>query len=479
MVRDICIDFGILKPFSQESPVASLHGSASEPPGRLSWTKSRLVCDHRGILEERPSLKQKQHFVVDLFAGCGGLSLGLERAGFTPALVNELSPDAMATYLRNRHRVNPLLESKYNIADIKQLVLHDAAIDDLMDGFSVDYGIDARKGELDLVAGGPPCQGFSGIGHRRSFSVEKQQLPSNHLYEDMAYVVGRLRPKAFVFENVRGLLHSKWTASGTNGEIWSDVLATFRSIGGYEVRWSLVRAKDYGTPQNRPRVIMVGLREDVAGNANPDQHAEDAVAAGFLPKPTGGYPDLIDLLGDLVDPEYAPGGSSPFYLSDPQNAVQRLLRKDRSGRLRSQGLPLSEQEYSAHSPRIQEKFRFMHSNDGQIPEHLKTKKFAQKLLPPVWGAAGPTITATSMPDDYVHFSQPRVPTVREWARLQMFPDWYEFSGKRTTGGIRRAGNPREGNFDRELPKYTQIGNAVPVNLAEAVGRHLRQVLHGA
>jgi DNA (cytosine-5)-methyltransferase 1 len=81
-----------------------------------------------------------------------------------------------------------------------------------------------------------------------------------------------------------------------------------------------------------------------------------------------------------------------------------------------------------------------------------------------------------MPDDYVHYSQPRILTVREWARLQLFPDWYRFTGKRTTGGLRRAGNPREGIFDREVPKYTQIGNAVPVELAERVGLHLKQVL---
>jgi len=118
----------------------------------------------------------------------------------------------------------------------------------------------------------------------------------------------------------------------------------------------------------------------------------------------------------------------------------------------------------------------MLENNGAIPEHLQTKKFAQRVLPSVWGSEGPTITATSLPDDYVHFSQPRTLTVREWARLQGFPDYYEFAGSRTTGGIRRAGNPREGNFSRELPKYTQIGNAVPVPLAKAVGEHFVKIL---
>ena len=120
----------------------------------------------------------------------------------------------------------------------------------------------------------------------------------------------------------------------------------------------------------------------------------------------------------------------------------------------------------------------MIENDGVIPEHLKTKKFAQRLLPKKWGNKGPTITATSLPDDFVHFSQARSLTVREWARLQTFPDWYKFAGKRTTGGIRRAGNPRESIFDREVPKYTQIGNAVPVKLAYEIGMRFSEILKG-
>ena len=81
-----------------------------------------------------------------------------------------------------------------------------------------------------------------------------------------------------------------------------------------------------------------------------------------------------------------------------------------------------------------------------------------------------------MPDDFVHFSQPRSLSVREWARIQTFPDWYQFRGPRTTGGLRRAGNPRENDFKRELPKYTQIGNAVPVKLAYEIGKHFSNVI---
>ena len=118
----------------------------------------------------------------------------------------------------------------------------------------------------------------------------------------------------------------------------------------------------------------------------------------------------------------------------------------------------------------------MIDHKGKIPPSMKTKKFAQRVLPKFWDAKGPNITATSLPDDYVHFSQPRSLTVREWARLQMFPDWYVFKGKRTTGGTRRAGNPLIGEWEREVPKYTQIGNAVPVELARRIGYNIIKIL---
>jgi DNA (cytosine-5)-methyltransferase 1 len=414
--------------------------------------------------------------VVDLFAGCGGLSLGLEHAGFTPVFVNELDRDAMGTYLRNRvgSTTGEALSNNFNARDVKTLVANEGGgVRDLAGGLKNTWGI--RPGELDLVAGGPPCQGYSGIGHRRSYSVERSQLPSNHLYQDMAYVVSVLRPRMFLFENVRGLLSARWTKAGEKGEIWEDVKAAFQSIPGYRVEPAVVRAADYGVPQNRPRVLMVGIRDDIAWTED-----LDAPALGLLPVPSNEkVPDLVDVLGDLVDLEPAnwQGGVTERYPQPAAPGIQHdYFRRDRDGNVRRKGSVVTDHEYSNHSPHVRAKFEAMLANDGLIPESMKTKKFAQRLLPRIWGPGGPSITATSLPDDYVHYEQPRTLTVREWARLQTFPDWYEFSGKRTTGGIRRAGNPREGLHERELPKYTQIGNAVPVRLAEAVGKHLRTIL---
>lgn len=417
--------------------------------------------------------KKPELSFIDLFAGCGGLSLGLERAGFTPLLVNELNSDAMSTYLLNRRDEFPWLCDN-NVSNVKDLVLNDSLLDGFRASIKKDFGIDIYNGELDLICGGPPCQGFSGLGIRRSYSVEKKQLPSNYLYQDMAFLINKIRPKIFLFENVRGLLSARWTDDGEKGEIFKDVLKTFREIGAYHIRYKLVHAKDYGVPQNRPRILIVGLRTDIF--PEPTVKSDDAVLSGLLPKPVGGYPTIEELLGDLMDPSYQRGSITKAYPHPPQNDCQRRLRTKRDGSVYAVGDSVSEMEYSNHSDFIVEKFTAMIANGGEIPERFRTKKFAQKVLPRQWGKDGPTITACSAPDDYVHFAQPRSLTVREWARLQTFPDWYVFAGKRTTGGLRRAGNPREGIFDRELPKYTQVGNAVPVELAYNIGKHFKHLL---
>lgn len=431
-------------------------------------------------------MQKKFLSVVDLFAGCGGFGLGLEQAGFTPVFVNELNDDARGTYIANRkdrheHFARGLDENKwlneFSSSDARKMVSKKDYLDGLQKLFKSEFGI--SHGEIDLIVGGPPCQGFSGIGHRRSYAVDKKSLLSNHLYKDMAKIIGHLRPRAFVFENVRGLLTGRWTEDGDNGEIWKDVKNAFAGIGEYTLAAELVYAKNYGVAQNRPRIILVGIRHDVIGKAATTkaevEHIDGTgMSSGFLPKgEPGKAPNMVDVLGDLVDPDYENGGSTTEYPSKAACETQRWFRTSPDGsRVASKGSPVTEHDYSRHHPNVIKKFKTMIRGG----EFEATKKFAQRVLPKEWGPTGPSITATSLPDDYVHFEQPRTLTVREWARLQGFPDWYEFKGKRTTGGLRRAGNPLEGIHFRELPKYTQIGNAVPVPMARAIGEHLASIL---
>ncbi len=388
--------------------------------------------------------------------------------------VNELNKDALETYLINRDKHFPHLRNNFFSQDIKEIVKDKKFFSNLLKKLEKEFGRNFKKDTVDLVTGGPPCQGFSGIGIRRSYSVDKEQLPSNHLFQDMAFFIHKIQPKMFLFENVEGLIRSRWTKAGTKGEIFRDVLDTFKKLKGYEVKSRLVYAKDYGVPQNRPRILIIGIKKALLKNKNT---FSDALEGGFLPQPTDDYPNIDEVLSDLVDRSYKNGRSTDTYLSEPKTNWQKLIRSNQfTGESLKKGDVLNEHKYSNHSEIVRKRFEYMIKNNGSIPDSLKTKKFAQRVLPAKWNDKGPNITACSLADDFVHFSQPRSLTVREWARLQTFPDWYLFAGKRTTGGIRRAGNPRESIFDRELPKYTQIGNAVPVKLAYEIGKHFLSFL---
>lgn len=428
---------------------------------------------------------RKPLYFVDLFAGCGGLSLGLEQAGFEPLLFCELNASAAETYMANRKEKDvQAVGDIYNLTDV-ELAIRQV------------YWRQRDIGEIDLVCGGPPCQGYSGIGHRRSFKVNKEDIPSNHLFKEMIRVIRFLRPRMFLFENVKGILTAKWSPGGDENEIWKHVLNGFSELGDeYHVKWDLLHASDYGVPQNRPRVFVVGVRDDVYRNAELKTYSlpetdglsmKCALLGEFLPGQTEPPPTIPELLSDLVDDDRKVLEGREFvtrkYPKKCESDIQRELRENPNGKRPTfaKGDFVQDHEYSKHEEKIRKKFEWLINHPGkekELPEEYKTKKFAQRVLPEEWRDGQPNITATSLPDDYVHYSQPRTLSVREWARLQTFPDWYKFCGPRTTGGRRRAGNPDAGDWDRDVPKYTQIGNAVPVKMARAIGEHFKKILAG-
>jgi len=398
---------------------------------------------------------------IDLFAGCGGLSIGLEQAGFTPLLFNEINPSAKASY---KHFISSRQSEIKFIDDVKELT------PDTVKSLKSEWLSNGIK-DIDLVAGGPPCWGYSKIGHRRTFDTDKKNIGTNHLYNHMASVIENVRPKMFLFENVSGLLSSKWTKNGESGEIWKDIMNTFQNINGYSIASELIHCYDYGVPQNRPRIIMIGIRDDMGWR---DDGGKPCL--GRLPaKDKEKAPTIYDTLGDLVDPNYKDSLITEKYPRSAETNIQRVLRTV-NGKIMRKGMSLFNHRYSNHSERIIKKFKYMIQNNGEIPESLKTKKFGQKVLRENWPNGNPNITITSLPDDYVHFSQPRSLSVRECARLQTFPDDFIFHGPRTTGGRRRAGEP-ENNFEtRDIPQYTQIGNAIPVLMAKKFGLHFKKII---
>ena len=415
---------------------------------------------------------------IDLFAGCGGLTRGLEWAGFECIAFNELNKDAADSFAAN------FPEAIRLDGDIRT-ALNEEVVSNILEP------VIEKRGGLDLLCGGPPCQGYSGIGHRRTHKLEKKDIPTNHLFHEMIRAINRLTPRVFLFENVEGILSGKWTSDGENGEIFRDVWRAFSEIDGYAAQPTLLHAYGFGVPQNRPRVMIMGIRKDILAKSDIDQVQFDPTRSdqsyasqlrnngGFFPTWNDEdivAPDPIDVLSDLDFEGWETG--KPYYKKMPQSDFQKFLRmgvqKDVNGRE-----ILSDHEVSKHRPHVVERFQYMLDHNitrrEQLPERMRTRKFNQKPLPVRW-TNKPSMTVTSLPDDYVHYKLPRTLSVREWARLQTFPDKHVFCGKRTTGGDRRAGNPSQGNWNRDVPKYTQIGNAVPPLLAMSIGEHIASFL---
>jgi DNA (cytosine-5)-methyltransferase 1 len=462
---------------------------------------------------------------IDLFAGCGGLSLGLERAGFHLALAVEKSPMAAETFYHNfikrlpddkvaaAHEwaeylelpVSAQVERGLLVNEVQALLDTDGLLDDL------------REQEIDLVAGGPPCQGFSMAGRRNPDDI-RNKLPWQFLE-----VVERLRPKAVIIENVVGI-GQDFVKSAATAPFAQLRLALEATTPGYVVQPMRVNAMHFGVPEHRPRMLLVGLRADLAGRhgltTGLSMWRSDELETPLLaPQRRCAPPRTVeDALWDLVDDcdgslRYAADTGSSRYCSlagefaalmrlDPSwlppslpeavpaavplNRTQRKHAPDVALRfqlyqyLQSQGLKsnllnipmdaamtVEERErelrlslLAADLPAIAPDGTVLARNLDEMVSLIMrrgTKKHSQRPL----RADQPSPTVMSLPDDFVHHIYPRTLTVREMARLQSFPDHFEFRAKETTGSDRRR---------FEVPQYTQVGNAVPPMLAEAVGR---------
>lgn len=465
---------------------------------------------------------------VDLFSGCGGLSLGLKRAGFETILAVEKSPMAAETYFHNfiapihdqRHWEefldrSPIEQAKHGlVVDSLEKVMRSREIMD-----------DLKSADVDLVAGGPPCQGFSLAG-RRDPGDARNQLPWQFLD-----FVGIIRPRAVIIENVSGM-RSDFRARGARSPFQDLRLALQKSGGGYVVQPMLLNAAHFGVPQVRPRLFLVGIRNDLAKRAsisatNDTWNSElDGSEVTLLysrphlaPKRTHFMDDVgpsyLTVRDAIADLEYSADGAGM-----PPSSFAREMRCDQRFIVHRHTNTAAKQTLSNHVVRLhtdvtRERFRLyqyfrdagvnptvlsiprnadlsgyqrrklMHAalqeveypalcDDGNLIAHsratlmrlisrLATKKRSQRALS--WETPSPTVL--SLPDDMIHPSQPRIPTVRELARFQSFPDAFEFRSKETTGAHRRR---------FEVPQYTQVGNAVPPMLAECIGQCLARIM---
>lgn len=411
---------------------------------------------------------------VDLFSGCGGLSLGLAMAGLEGQFAVERDAMAFETFAANFLSERTLPVGKF--AWPGWLEKRAWPIDELLTRHLSQ--LKKLEGAIEVLAGGPPCQGFSFAGRR------KESDPRNQLFEKYVEVVGAIKPAALVLENVPGMkvAHSKKSASGTEKEIstesYYDKLKRSLEGIGYDVHGELVNAARFGVPQKRNRLIVIGLRKDIAATF------DDGVMYAFTHLERMRLIQLEDLglqeslpvceaLSDLttqwhlkkpcVDP-YSPKGFEEIEYNAPSSTYQKLMHKGcRKDAMDSMRL-------ARHRDEVRERFakilkecpRGVRMNEANR-EQYSTRK--HRIYP--MDAWEPAPTITTLPDDVLHYSEPRILTVRESARLQSFPDWFQFRGKFTTGGDRRM---------KECPRYTQVGNAVPPLLARAIGLAIRAVL---
>jgi DNA (cytosine-5)-methyltransferase 1 len=404
---------------------------------------------------------------IDAFAGCGGLSLGLMAAGCKGVFAIEKSPLAFATLKHN------LTENgDYSFAWPSWLPIQAMTCEDLITLYANEVG--ALSGQVDLIVGGPPCQGFSTAGKRNPAD------PRNKMTEQYLALVGLLKPRFIVIENVAGFDMKFENEKGVEllmGDIkkqsYAKYIAARLKEKGYAVSAGLINCADFGVPQNRLRFLMICERID-QGSTMPDLFASlKQSRTSFLEKrglasdkPISAKEAISDL--EINGRELVPcldstisGFKEAVYVqpTTPTNFQVLMSKTSKGAAPNSRRLPRHKPETIKYFKLVQEICRpgFCLS----IAERKKagTRKHSTTVL----HADLPAPTVTTLPDDIVHYSEPRILTVRESARLQSFPDWFAFQEKYTTGGKQRK---------QECPRYTQVGNAVPPLLSEAIGEVL-------
>lgn len=398
---------------------------------------------------------------IDLFAGCGGLSLGLHNAGWNGLFAIEKSPDAFKTLEFN-------LITKVRHFDWPDWLPQEANdINEVIRKYSKN--LQELKGQVALIAGGPPCQGFSMAGRR------DENDSRNKLINSYIKFVSLVMPDLIFFENVKGFT-LEFKKNKEKGKKYSDIVIHKLNKTGYFVFGQLVNFGEYGIPQKRTRFILVGIRKDIQG-ANVEkvksffEKLETNKFSFLRKKGLTLCPTIKDAISDLIkQPEtVATPDRKGFQSGLYKKATSKYQEYQRKGL--ETNIPNSH-SFAKHSQIVIERLRYILSLSvsgknlrDEVKKELGITK--QVLIPLCAEEQAPTIT--SHPDDLIHYLEPRILTVREYARIQGFPDTFEFKGKYTTGGkLRKV----------EVPRYTQIGNAIPPLFGEQSGLILKEFANG-
>lgn len=340
--------------------------------------------------------------VLDLFCGCGGLSCGFERAGYNIVLGIDNDRQALNTFELNHKGAKSIC------GDITAIHLDD-----------IDKVTGNKK--IDVIIGGPPCQGMSLSGPR------KFDDPRNKLYLSYIRLVEEIKPEAFVIENVPGLV------SLFGGQIKDSILQRLTALG-YNVTYQILSADDYGVPQSRKRVVFVGLRDNVFEYPNKFSYKVSCEMA------LSDLPPLIDELGT----------DKQSYISEPQNDYQIIMRENSEF--------VRNHIAATHSEKVKTIISMV--PDGGNYKDLPEPYRSSRNFHVAWtrfNSQKPAPTIDTGHRHHFHYKYNRVPTVRECARLQSFPDDFIFYGNKTQ-------------------QFRQVGNAVPPLMAQAIANQLKKFL---
>ncbi len=359
----------------------------------------------------------KPYNVIDLFCGCGGFSKGFEEAGYNIRFGIDMWKDAIVTYKQNFPNAAVMNEDITKIS-----------------GKDILKASKLKKDEVDVIIGGPPCQGFS-VSGKRMIDDER-----NKLYKSYVQIVSELKPKVFVMENVPGLVRL------FKGQVGVQVKEDFTNIG-YTVGMQILSADNYGVPQQRKRVFFVGVRNDLVKKGMEYQYPIPFMGQGTdVPAWTCKYA-ISDL--DFVPDDRVLGEDLPYEIP-AQNDYQRSMREGSRSVLNH--------SITIHNAKTKEIIAMV--PDGGNYKDLPEELWSTRKVHIAWtrmDSNKPCFTIDTGHNHHFHYKENRVPTVRESARIQSFPDNFEFIGIKTS-------------------QLKQVGNAVPPLLAKAVGDSIRTML---
>ena len=399
-------------------------------------------------------MTKKKYTFIDLFAGCGGLSEGFYRQGFKALAHVEIDHWACET-LRARMKY-------YGYKDFEREVIeHDITSKGILE--KIDNAVNGRS--VDIIIGGPPCQAYSTAGRVRD-GKKMSTDPRNYLFESYVKILEHYSPKFFVFENVTGLLSARVKGAPIFPLVLKALGKKYKVVSDPDVL--VHNTADYGVPQLRKRVIIIGVRKDL--KKDPIELYNDVVKTHWNPetpeiekRKKKRFIDVRQAIGDLPSVEPGEDVSTQEFLYPCNNEFLKRISKP--------GIhPLMDHIARRHNDLDRERFQVMihnHWSFGQLRrempqyEHEHARVFDNSYVVQWWDLPSKTILAHIYKDgfQFIHpdENQRRTFTVREAARIQSFPDDFEFKGSRGE-------------------KYKQIGNAVPPLFAEALAKSIKKNL---